>query len=400
MTIDIEAARRDTLGVEERIHLNNAGCSLPPRSVTDTVIRYLSEEARHGGYELKAQRAEEISQVYETIANFIGAASGEEIALCENATRAWDMVFYGQEFTEGDVILTCAAEYGSNAIAYLHHGGRQGAEVRVVPNDPSGQVDLDLLAKELENPRVKLVSMNHVPTQGGLVNPAAEVGKLANESGTLYLLDACQSVGQMPIDVDTIGCDVLTATGRKYLRGPRGTGFLYVRQSAIEKCPPAFLENGSAVWDTPWTYALREGATRYESWEKNYALLLGLGEAVRYASDLGVQAIWARIQHLAGYLRDSLAAIEGVTVEDQGEQKCGIVTFSTRTGQHADLQGCLSRAGVNVSVSRQTSSQWDLPARDLGSVIRASIHYFNTVEEVDQFVDLLAEHVQEQSPCA
>lgn len=395
MTIELDRIRNDTPGVADRIHFNNAGSSLPPRPVVAAVVNYLEQEALQGGYELREARSADIDDVYNRIASFIGASSPREIALSENATRAWDLVFYGIDFKPGDIILTCEAEYGSNAIAYLHHGTAQGAEIRVIPNDATGQIDLEILERELTDPRARLVSINHVPTQGGLVNPAEEVGKLANQAGVLYLLDACQSIGQLPIDVDTIGCDVLTATGRKFLRGPRGTGFLYVRESAIEQCNPAFLENGSAIWDSPWDYSLKPGAQRYESWEKSYGLLIGLGEAVRYASNVGIDNIWARVSLLAGDLRDSLESIPGVSISDQGQQRCGIVTFQVIGHDHQKLREALHEHSINVSVSRSTSSQWDLPTRGLKSVMRASIHYYNTETEVDTFTDVLSTLLKE-----
>lgn len=395
MTIELDRIRNDTPGVADRIHFNNAGSSLPPRPVVAAVVNYLEQEALQGGYELREARSADIDDVYNRIASFIGASSPREIALSENATRAWDLVFYGLNFKPGDIILTCEAEYGSNAIAYLHHGKAHGAEIRVIPNDATGQIDLEILERELTDPRVRLVSINHVPTQGGLVNPAEEVGTLANQAGVLYLLDACQSIGQLPIDVDTIGCDVLTATGRKFLRGPRGTGFLYVRESAIEQCNPAFLENGSAIWDSPWNYSLKPGAQRYESWEKSYGLLVGLGEAVRYASNVGIDNIWARVSLLAGDLRDSLESIPGVSISDQGQQRCGIVTFQVIGHDHQKLREALHEHSINVSVSRSTSSQWDLPARGFKSVMRASIHYYNTETEVDTFTDVLSTLLKE-----
>ena len=232
-SIDIQRVRDETPGTRNLVHLNNAGCALPPSVVVDTTMDYLRAEAAHGGYEVQRERAGQIEATSTSLARLIGA-DPSEIALADNATRAWDMVFYGVRLAPGDRILTCRSEYGSNAIAYLQQARRFGAEVKVVDDDPSGQINLDLLEEELKDDRVKLVSITHIPTQGGLINPAAAVGGLAEAAGVPFLLDACQSVGQLALDVADLKCDVLTGTGRKYLRGPRGTGFLYVRASAMD----------------------------------------------------------------------------------------------------------------------------------------------------------------------
>lgn len=388
--IDIGRVRRDTPGVERVIHFNNAGSSLSPDPVVRSVIDYIRLEALTGGYEIAAQYRGQIDEVYELAAQLIGADKASEIAITENATRGWDMVFYGLKFRPGDRIIVSAADYGSNAIAYLHHAVPQGAVVRVVRSDRRGQLDLVQLEQELKHPRARMVSLVHIPTQSGLVNPARDVGLLAKKYGVLYLLDACQSVGQVSIDVRDIGCDVLSATGRKYLRGPRGTGFLYVADAAQDQLKPAFLENGSAVWDDPWSFSLKSGATRYESWERSYALTLGLGSAIRYALDIGVDNIQERNGLLAEELRTGLRSIPQVAVADPEGPRSAIVSFAVDHEIGSErLKAALYELGVNVSVSRCTSSQWDLTSRGLSSVVRASVHYYNTSGEVHSVLDAI-----------
>lgn len=383
--IELDAVRADTRGVRDVVHFNNAGCSLPPKSVTDTVKTYIDFEERFGGYEAREAYEAQVSAVYESLARLIGATP-EEIALADSATRAWDMVFYGLALAPGDRIITCVAEYGGNVIAYLHRAKHTGAEIVVVDNDPDGQIDLRQLEAELAHPRARLMTMNHVPTQGGLVNPAEAVGALCRDAGVPFLLDACQSVGQLDLSVERLRCDVLTGTGRKYLRGPRGTGFVYVRSGAMSLFEPAFLDGRSATWLNSSEYRLAATAIRYETWEKNYANLLGLGAAVDYALDLGIGNIEQAVFRRGVELRNSLRGVPGLTLADQGSRQCGIVSFTIRGAMPDRVMSDLRRKRINVSVSRARSSRWDLPQRGLESVVRASAHYFNSSDEIRALV--------------
>jgi cysteine desulfurase / selenocysteine lyase len=383
MTIDTAAVRNDTPGCRDRIHFNNAGASLMPRPVIETVIRHLELEATIGGYEAADAERERIAAVYRSCARLVNCEP-EEIALLENATRAWDAVFYSIPFAAGDRIVTGRAEYCSNYMAHLQVARKTGAEIVVIGDDAHGQIDLDELRERIDE-RVKLISLTHVPTSGGLVNPAAEVGRVAREAGVFFLLDATQSVGQMPIDVAEIGCDFLATTGRKFIRGPRGTGFLYVGRSRIEELDPAVVEVGGAAWTERDGYTLKEDAKRFETWEASYALQLGLGRAIEYALELGIDSIWERVRILGNLLRRELAAIDGISVHDLGVTKCGIVTF-TADGVSADrLFAELGAQAINVDVSTPEDTRIDFEARSLEPMIRASVHYFNTEDEIARF---------------
>ncbi len=390
MAFDIDRARRDTPGAALVTHLNNAGAALPPVQVTDAVIAHLRRESEMGGYEAAAAAADQIERPYPAIAELIGART-DEIAVVENATQAWDMAFYGLAFRPGDRILTARAEYASNVIAYLQVARRTGAVVEVVDDDESGQLSVSDLRHRLSDGAgpVKLVAVTHVPTQGGLVNPAEEIGAAAREAGVPFLLDACQSVGQLPIDVDRIGCDMLSATGRKYLRGPRGTGFLYVRREFLEQIDPPFLDLYAATWTQPDAYEMRPDARRFENWESNYAAKIGLGVAVDYALSWGVDTIEERVTGLADSLRSRLAAVDGVRVHDQGPRRCGIVTLTVAGVPAEAVKARLHEHRVNVSVSPVSYARFDLPSRGLGDLVRASVHYYNTEDELDRLVAAL-----------
>jgi selenocysteine lyase/cysteine desulfurase len=373
--------RADTPGVARRNHLNNCGAALMPRPVIDAIQGHIELEAAIGGYEAAEQRAAECEAVYASVARLIGAEA-REVALMENATLAWDMAFYGLRFGPGDRILTGRADYGANYVAYLQTARRTGAVIEVIPNDASGATDPAALEAMLDQ-HVKLISLTWIPTNGGLINPAAEIGRIARRHGILYLLDACQAVGQLEVDVAELGCDLLSATGRKFLRGPRGTGFLYVRHALLEQLEPAMIDHQAGVWTAPDAYRLRDDARRYETWENAYALRLGLGAAVDYALAIGLAAIRQRCFALAARLRAALAAISGVSLYDLGRDPGAIVTFTLAGTDSQQVKQSLAARQINVSVSRPASTLLDALARNLPPLVRASPHYYNSEAEID-----------------
>ncbi len=378
---EIDLIRAETPGVKNVIHFNNAGSSLMPSQVLHRMTTYLDLEFRYGGYEAADICHEQIEQVYDSIAGLINARPNE-IAVVENATRAWDMAFYSIPFQPGDRILTGLASYGSDYIAFLQMAAQKGVQIDIIPDDESGQVSVRALENMMDD-RVKLIVLTHVPTNGGLVNPAAAVGKVARQANVYYLLDACQSVGQMPLDVEEIGCDMLSATSRKYLRGPRGMGFLYVRQERIAELIPPFLDLHAANWVEKNRYEIRPDARRFENWECNYTGKLGLGAAVDYARKQGVDRIWSRVQKLSSYLRSSLEALPGVSVHDKGAVKCGIVTFMAAGKNVDDIKAAMHAQKINVTTTTRFGTRLDMEDRGLDALVRASLHYFNTEEEID-----------------
>jgi cysteine desulfurase / selenocysteine lyase len=387
--IDVDRARAETPGCEHVVHLNNAGSALMPQPVLDAVVAHLELEARIGGYEAHDANAEAIERFYGATAELIGAAP-EEIAFASSATRAWDMAFYSFRFERGDRILTSVADYISNYLAFLQTAERTGVEVLTVPNDEHGQLSVDAL-REAVDERVKLIAVTHVPTNGGLVNPVADAGAISREAGIPYLVDSCQAAGQLPLDVDAIGCDALSATGRKFLRGPRGTGFLYVRSELLERLHPPLIDMRAADWVAPDRYELRRDGRRFEEWEQDYAGKVGLARAIDYALERGVEAIWERVRDLGARLRAQLAELDGVTVRDVGEERCAIVTFDVAEVPADHVMETLRRRGINVSVSATSSAVIESLERGLPDLVRASPHYFNTDDELDRLVEAVAE---------
>lgn len=387
--MDIKRLRSETPGLEHVLHFASAGASLMPQPVIDAVSEYQQQETLFGGYRVEEDRSDQIAAVYHSIARLINA-SAEEIALSDSATRSWTSLFYSLPLQRGDIILTSIAEYASNVIAFLQLEKRLGIRFEVIPNDATGQLSVSAL-EEMMSPAVKLVAITHTPTNGGLVNPAEAIGAVTRKKQVLYLLDACQTIGQYPVDVERIGCDFLTATGRKYLRGPRGTGFMYVRRKHLEWLEPCMLDLYGATWDSTKSYTLEPTAKRFEFWEKNYTAVVGLGAAVDYCNELGIEHIWKRVQALANTLRQHLDDLPGITVADRGVVRCGIVTFAHDSCSPEHIVRTLQKQMVNISTTTKYGTRFDMEERGLDTLVRTSVHYYNNEDDITQLVQYISD---------
>ncbi|HWS35620.1 MAG TPA: aminotransferase class V-fold PLP-dependent enzyme [Actinoplanes sp.] len=387
--IDWQRVLADTPGAAEQVFLDSAGSSLPPAPVLDTVVGHLRREAEIGGYRAAAEREEDLGRVRSSLGRLLNAPAGT-IAVSDSATRSWTQFFYAVPLRPGDRVLLSGVEYASNAVAALHRARHTGASVEVIPSRPDGTVDLDALAGLLDE-RVAVVSLVHVPTNSGLINPVRPVADLAHAHGAVVLLDACQSAGQLELDVTELGVDALTGTGRKWLRGPRGTGFGYLHPRWLTSWEPPVLDLRSAVWEEPMRYRVRDDMRRFELWESDVAATLGLGAAVDYLLELDVTDVRTAINRNAERLRDGLRDLRGVTVTDSAEQLCGLVTFTVDGVAPDHVRDTLAGAGITVTVSRQPSTLLDMRARDLTAVVRASPHYFVRPEQIDTALGAVAE---------
>ncbi|MGF1595866.1 MAG: aminotransferase class V-fold PLP-dependent enzyme [Acidimicrobiales bacterium] len=377
--IDVDAVRADTPGCNEVIHLNNAGAALPARAVLSASIDYLESEARLGGYEVATARSEDVNRVYDAGAVLLGCQANE-LAYMQSATQAWWTALSAVGLEPGDRVLATSAEYVSNVFG-LAQLRERGVDVELIPDDETGCASIEALEKLLNDP-ARLVCATHIPTAGGLVNPVAEIGRLANDAGVLYLVDAAQSVGQMPLAVDEIGCDFLATTGRKFLRGPRGTGLLYVRSELEGLRDPMMLDARSATWTDDWGYELSDGARRYETFEVNMGAKVGFGAAIEYALRIGLDSIAKRIDELSTSLRARLAAQPLVRVDENPGPQSGIVTFHVEGRSSEAVVAALRAWGVNTSMVNPVPEAFDPTGRLRKSLVRASVHYYNTEEEL------------------
>ncbi|MBT8436128.1 MAG: aminotransferase class V-fold PLP-dependent enzyme [Gammaproteobacteria bacterium] len=387
MSIDKKSVTGDLLSDAGFCHLDNAGAALMPRSVLETQIEHLQLEASVGGYEAERLRHDQIEAVYDSVARLINCHR-DEVAIVENATVGWMMAFYSIPFAAGDRILTAEAEYASNYLAYLQIARDKGVIVETIPSTADGEIDVESL-RDMIDERVRLISVTQVPTNGGLVNPIEAIGAVARQNNILYLVDACQSAGQIALDTNSIQCDFLSATGRKFLRGPRGVGFLFVSRRVLDSLHPPMIDLFSATWVDADHYELRQDARRFENWESNYAAKLGLGCAIDYALNIGLDNIEAEVSRLADRLRLMLAGIPGVSVHDIGKRKCGIVTFSVAGIAATEVEKHLRDNRIQVSVSSPVSTLIDATRRQLPDLVRSSVHYYNQESELEALVSCI-----------
>jgi selenocysteine lyase/cysteine desulfurase len=359
--------------------------------VRDAILGHLALEEELGGYEAADAQVEAIRSVYSDVGRLLGATSGN-VALVQNSTVAFAQAISAFDLGPGDVILTSRSDYASNQIMYLSLARRRGVEIVRVPDAPEGGVDPEALRTLITRRRPALVALTWIPTNSGLVQPVEAVGRICRELDVPYLIDACQALGQMPIDVGQLNCDYLAATCRKFLRGPRGLGLLYVSDRTLSRgAHPLLVDMHGATWTDADAFELTPDARRFETWEFAHALVLGLGAAARYALEVGLDTARDRARDLAEYARGCLAAIPGVRVLDRGPELCAIVTVAVTGRDTSDIKLELRRRGINTSSPHREDAVIDMDEKRTTSALRISPHYYNTREEIDTAVGALAE---------
>jgi selenocysteine lyase/cysteine desulfurase len=390
--------RADTPGCEGMIHLNNAGAALAPAPVREAVAGHLALESEIGGYEAADARVEALGGAYAALGRLIGAAP-RNLAMQQNATVAFTQAFAAFDLGPGDVILTSRADYASNQIMYLALARRRGVETVRAPDAPEGGIDPQAVRELVARRRPALAALTWIPTNSGLVQPAEAVGEICRDAGVPYILDACQAVGQMPVDVSRLHCDYLAGASRKFLRGPRGIGFLYVSDRALAAgAYPLTVDMHGATWSEPEEFALTPDARRFESWEVACALVLGTGAAAEYALAVGGQAYHERSWALARYARERLATIEGVRVLDRGPALCAIATAELGGRPAEEVKLALRARRINTSSPGRDDAVIDMDEKGAASALRVSPHYYNTADEIDAAVAALAEVLEAIEP--
>ena len=381
--------RDDTPGCANHIHLNNAGAGLMPRPVLAAVVEHLNREANVGGYESADDAEAAVAEAYAQVSKILNAQP-RNVAIVENSTVAFFQALSAFDFKPGDVVVTTRNDYISNQLAYLSLARRHGLQVRRAEDLASGGADPQSVEELLRDPHVRLLAVTWVPTNSGLMQPVETLGNIAQASGVPYLVDACQAVGQIPIDVFKLKCDFLSATARKFLRGPRGIGFLYVSDRALKRGDfPLYIDMRGADWVSADTFRPAPDARRFENWEFPYSLVLGLGEAARYALHVGIDRGGERARQLAAVLRDKLRAVPGVRVLDRGNQLAAIVTIAFAGWEATELSERLRKHGINTSASLRAYAVIDMDEKRASSALRLSPHYYNTEDELNSVVEAL-----------
>lgn len=388
---EVSQFRKETVGCSNIIHLNNAGASLMPNVVTQSILDHINLEANVGGYEASAMKENEIKEFYAQAAKLLNCKASN-IAFTASATDSYTRALSSIPFKKGDVILTSNDDFISNQIQFLSCQKRFGIKIERIRNAREGGVDLNDLDHKLKTLHPLLLAITHIPTNSGLVQPVKEVGKIASQYDSWYLLDACQSIGQIKLDVAELNCDFLSVTNRKFLRGPRGTGLLYVSDKTLHHgLEPLFLDMRGAEWAEKDVYQQREDAMRFEDWEFAYALVLGTRHAIEYCLHVGEDRIWQRVKELSTYLRKELSGIDKVNVLDRGPEVGGLVTFYVNGSDPVYLTEQLLERKINVVATYRKFAVIDFGEKNVDWAIRASPHYFNTVDEIDQFIEAVKE---------
>jgi len=369
--------------------LNNAGSALMPAPVISAITDHIELESRIGGYEAQDARRQAIDAAYESVADLIGAKA-RNIAFTENATASSMQALSAIPFKRDDVILTTRNDYASNQIQFLSLQSRLGVKVMRAPDRTEGGVDVSAMSDLIHSHRPRLVCVTHVPTNSGLEQDIKSVGDACRSAGTIYLVDACQSIGQMPVNVLDIGCDFLTATARKFLRGPRGSGFLYVSDGMLERnLEPLFIDMRGANWTDRDSYQAVDSAKRYENWEFAWAQVLGTGTAAAYARAIGLENIRGRVYEMVHRLRDGLAKIDKVQVLGGDEELCGIVTVTIDGRDPFEIVTSLRERGINTSAQRREYAVIDYDNKNVAGALRISPHYYNTSDEIDRVISAI-----------
>lgn len=386
----LDTWRRETPGCQTKIHFNNAGASLVPEPVLRATMEYLSLEAVTGGYETADLRADAIKGFYTSLASLLHTQPAN-ISFQSSATSAFAIALSCIPFNSDDKILIAAEDYISNQIAFLSLQKRFGVELIRANSLPEGGVDVDHMRQLMDKHKPKLVSLTHVPTNTGLIQPVEAVGALCRDRNILYLVDACQSVGQMPLDVNKIHCDFLSGTFRKFLRGPRGTGFLFTSDRILEgNFEPLFIDMHGADWTSANAYAARQDSRRFEEWEMPYALLVGCATAVDYALNVGLETIRDRNADLGNGIRSKITGL-GLRLLDRGHKLSSIITVQIPGKESGYVLNNLRKRNINTSIAQHSSAILDFDAKGVTWALRISPHYYNTEEEASTLIQALRE---------
>jgi selenocysteine lyase/cysteine desulfurase len=389
--------RAVTQGTKNVIHLNNAGCGLMPDAVTKAQLDHINLESEIGGYEASDLRADIINDFYNQAALLFNCKASN-IAFTASATDSYARALSSIRIKSGDIILTDKDDFVSNQIQFLSLEKRLNVNIIHINNALIGGVDLNDLREKLHKYQPKLLAITHIPTNSGLVQPVNEIAKIYSEYAenytdkSWYILDACQSAGQMKLDVRKLKCDFLSVTCRKFLRGPRGTGALFVSDRALQNgLEPMFIDMRGAEWKEKNLYEQQPTAMRYEDWEFAYSTVVGTREAIKYCLAIGENKIWQQVKLLSSFMRSKLEAVDGIRVLDRGPELSSSVSFYIKDKQPRYIVNEMLKRKINVVASYRAFGLIDFDEKGVNWVVRSSPHYYNTIDEIDYFIEAVKE---------
>lgn len=386
MDMDSTQIRKDTIGCENVIHFNNAGASLMPAPVTRAIRDYINLEEHIGGYEAENAHQQQIAGFYHTAAQLLHCQP-HQIAFTNSATDSYNRALSAIPFQQGDVVLLTGNDYPSNYLALLSLQKRYGIQIIQVNDSADGEIDLVDLKEKLEQLQPRLLSVSHIPTSSGLVQPLEQIAEIVGQFDTIYILDACQSFGQIDIDAIATNAHFISGTFRKFLRGPRGAGLLFVSEKALAAgLEPLFIDLSGAEWIAVDQYTARPDAKRFEDFETSYALMMGATASMKYLFKIGISNIIRRNKELLSYLVDQLKQLPEIHLQDRGLVKCNIVTFHIKGAHPMKLKQYLHQEGINISTTSISSARIDFREKGIDWVARISPHYYNTETEIDTFI--------------
>lgn len=388
-TMNIDLIRSQTKGLDGKLFFNSAGSSLMQDQVVEAMQDYLKQERMMGGYATAAINEDSVQNFYKQAALLIKCKE-KNIAFTTSAGDAYNQALYSIPFKSGDIIITTNNDYISNQLSFISLQKRFNVKIVRVKDLDSGGMDTKDCLKKIETLQPKLVAITHIPTSSGLVQDIYSIAPTCKASNAYYLIDTCQSIGQLNVSVKDLSCDFLTATGRKFMRGPRGSGFLYVSDRVLdEELTPLFIDQGGAEWTEEFGFKLVDSAKRFERWEKNFAAVVGLAKAIELINEIGIKNIEKRNQSLQAFARNHLADLSTIECTDVGENLCSIITFTGKDGSINKIEELFRRNNVQYSISGINSALIDFSKRHLTQVVRISPNYFNTEQEILELVDLL-----------
>ncbi|OPA92586.1 class V aminotransferase [Pseudomonas fluorescens] len=385
--LDVQQLRDATPGCRSGIvHFNHAGASLPSQATLDAIVDQLQREARDGPMEAGEHGEVWVEKARRAAGQLLNAPASS-IAFAGSGSTAWSMAFQALgHWQPGDRILVGRHEWGGN-LASMESAVQAGARVETIPCDETGAV-CPLALDSMIDAQVKLIDLTWLPANSGLINPAKAIGEVARRHGIPYFIDAGQAVGQLPVDVQALHCDVLKSAGRKHLRGPRGTALMYVRPGFLQRLNPAQRD----VFSAPWTaegFDLRNDARRFETSEVSYALLAGLGNALQEVNRLGVERTWERVLHLSERIREALREIPGICLHELGTTHSGLIAFNLNGWDAFELKRRLGLQRINIGANGVAYTPLDMQARGLASIARISVSPLNDEHDIETLMAAL-----------